>query len=567
VVAAFGGASPKYTDAPGNQLGELIDQLVEGAERVRGAHGRLRSWLHAFEAVTDELSLDGVLRNLSESAASLTGAGHSAVAVVGSDGRVEHVVHTGGANGVGPDLGRRPDGTGLLDQVLRELRPVRLPGAAGNSGAEAGHGPVSLLGTPILVHDDLFGVLVLTDSATGEFSLEDEELVGSLASAAGTAIAHARLYDESRLQRDWLKANAAISQQILSADGQDPLELVAQFAKQIADADLVFVALLSEDASEVVVEVAQGRGGEEFVGRRFDVEGTLAGRAIAEGGPFLVTDHAHEDSFSQHNPTLAARLGPVMVVPLVGSQRTWGTLTLLRGRQRRTFSGGDLQLAADFANHVSIALELAEARATEQRMHVLEDRERIARDLHDHVIQELFAIGLSLESVAAQPGLPDGSRSRLQHRVEDLDRTIRRIRTSIFALRGTVDGAPDELRHAVMEIAGELAPLLGFAPEVQFAGAPGMVSNVLVDDVVAVVREGLTNVARHAGATSASVDLTATPTELVVTVADDGGGCTSPPWHSGIANLSTRAERRGGRFTVEPGASRGTVLTWGVPLS
>jgi signal transduction histidine kinase len=260
-------------------------------------------------------------------------------------------------------------------------------------------------------------------------------------------------------------------------------------------------------------------------------------------------------------------MGPVMVVPLVGSQRTWGTLTLLRRRQRRAFSGGDLQLAADFANHVSIALELAEARATEQRMHVLEDRERIARDLHDHVIQELFAIGLSLESIAAQPGVPDEAQSRLQHRVEDLDRTIRRIRTSIFALRGTIDRAPDELRHAVMDVAGELAPSLGFAPEVLFAGAPGTVSNGLVDDVVAVVREGLTNVARHAGASSASVDLTATPTELVVTVADDGAGCTSPPWHSGIANLGTRAERRGGRFSVEPGASGGTVLTWGVPLS
>jgi signal transduction histidine kinase len=566
-VAADGGASRSHTDATGNQLDEMLDQLVDRAERTPEAHGRLQSLLHAFEAVAHELSLDGVLRNLSAAAASLSNAGYAAVAVLGSDGQVEHVVDSGEGNRPAPDLGSRPDGTGLVDDLLSELRPLRLSGTASDSGASTGQGPSSLLRTPIVVHDDLFGVLVVTDSANGEFSLEDEELVRALASTAGTAIAHARLYDESQLQQHWLKANAAISQQILSDDGQDPLELVAQLAKQIADADLVFVALLSEDASEVVVEVAQGRGGEEFVGRRFDVEGTLAGRVIAEGGPFLVNDFSQELRHSHPSSTLAAQLGPVMVVPLVGSQRTWGTLTLLRGRQRRTFSGGDLQLAADFANHVSIALELAEARATEQRMHVLEDRDRIARDLHDHVIQELFAIGLSLESLAAQPGVPDEAQSRLLHRVEDLDRTIRRIRTSIFALRGTVDRAPDELRHAVMDVAGELTPSLGFAPEVLFAGAPGPVSNELVDDVVAVVREGLTNVARHARATSASVDLTATPTELVVTVADDGGGCTSPPWQGGIANLGARAERRSGRFSVEPGASAGTVLTWGVPLS
>jgi signal transduction histidine kinase len=200
-------------------------------------------------------------------------------------------------------------------------------------------------------------------------------------------------------------------------------------------------------------------------------------------------------------------------------------------------------------------------------MRVMEDRERIARDLHDHVIQELFGIGLAIEGAAGSEGVPDGVRHRLRDRVEDIDRTIRRVRTSIFALRGTLDRTRDELRSSVLDLVAEVAPMLGFTPSVEFAGAPGAPSSDLVDDVIAVLREALTNVARHAGASSASVDVVASPDQLVLTVVDDGVGIGDAELIGGTANLRSRAERRHGTCTVSPGPLRGTVLTWAVRLT
>jgi signal transduction histidine kinase len=197
-------------------------------------------------------------------------------------------------------------------------------------------------------------------------------------------------------------------------------------------------------------------------------------------------------------------------------------------------------------------------------MRVLEDRERIARDLHDHVIQELFAIGLGIEGAGGAAGVPDDVRRRLRDRVEDIDRTIRRVRTSIFALRGTLNRTRDELRSAVLDLVIELTPMLGFAPSVEFSGAPGAASTDLIDDVTAVIREALTNVARHARASSASVDLVAGADQLIVTVVDDGVGVGHADLHSGTANLRSRAERRRGTCSIAPGPLRGTVLTWEV---
>jgi two-component system, NarL family, sensor histidine kinase DevS len=243
---------------------------------------------------------------------------------------------------------------------------------------------------------------------------------------------------------------------------------------------------------------------------------------------------------------------------------------VMRTRGRPVFTREDLAMATDFANQATISLELAESRDIEHRVELMEDRERIARDLHDHVIQELFATGLGLESLAGAAGVPDSARQSLRDRVDDLDRTIRRIRTSIFGLRGTLDRTRDELRSAVLDLVSELAPHLGFAPAVQFSGAPGAVDDSLIDDVTAVVREALSNVARHAGADGAVVELVATADRLIVTVSDDGigvdvaeGAVTRP---GGTANLRARAERRGGTLTVRPGSVRGTVLTWEVEL-
>jgi signal transduction histidine kinase len=238
-------------------------------------------------------------------------------------------------------------------------------------------------------------------------------------------------------------------------------------------------------------------------------------------------------------------------------------LILIRAQGRAAFSPTDLAMANGFAAHASVALELADSRAAEQRLALLEDRDRIARDLHDHVIQELFAIGLSLEGSATQLDPQTKVGERIKRRAEDIDRTIRRIRTTIFQLRGNFVETERGLRQRVLEVASDLTPVLGFAPHVAFAGLVDLnLDPGLVEDVLACVREALTNVARHAQAGSAAIDVAMRAGELTVTVTDDGIGPAGAVRASGTANLRARAEKWNGSFEMAPAAGGGTMVTW-----
>jgi signal transduction histidine kinase len=209
-------------------------------------------------------------------------------------------------------------------------------------------------------------------------------------------------------------------------------------------------------------------------------------------------------------------------------------------------------------------MELAQARADQQRLVVLQDRERIARDLHDHVIQRVFGAGLALEGIAGS--VEPAVALRLVAVVEDLDVTIRQIRDLIFRLQ--LPEAGRTLRSAVLDVAGEAAAVLGFAPDVSFIGPVDTATgDALVDDVVAVTREALSNVVRHAHASHAAMTVSAVAGELTVLVSDDGVGLGDITRRSGLDNLTRRALRHGG--TSELGSCRtgGTELRWTVPLA
>ena len=428
-------------------------------------------------------------------------------------------------------------------------------------GFPAGHPPMdSFLGVPIHVRDEIYGNLYLADSARGAFSDEDEELVIALALAAGTAISNARLYQESRQQQRWLAASADMTAQLLAvAPDEDPLRAVAVRAHEVSDADLVVLSEVTPDRAAVAVKVAIGHRSDELVGGRVPLAGTTSERVIVEGAA------ARYDTALPGSAAEIFGIGPIMVLPLAGTGAPRGVLAVMRRRGRRSFSAADLTMATAFAAHASVALELADTRAAEQKLMLLEDRDRIARDLHDHVIQELFATGLGLEAIASQVRQDEPLAGSIRQRVDDIDRTIRRIRTSIFELRGPVAGG---LRQRVLAVSGELTVALRCAASGTCAGAldTGFASD-LGDDVVACVRETLTNVARHAGATSATVDIAATAGRLAVTVTDDGRGVAGATRTSGIGNLRRRAERRGGSFAVAAGpAGHGTTAVWSVPV-
>jgi signal transduction histidine kinase len=568
------GPEPSLTfpDAPKLELDELIDQLVARAHDVKRAQGRLRALLRAIDTVTGDLDLGTVLRNVVAAARDLAAAAYGALGVLGSDDQLEQFIHIGIDESTAALIGPEPQGKGLLGALISDPRPIRLAHLSDDprsAGFPPHHPPMeSFLGVPIRVGGEVFGNLYLADSAHGEFSAEDEELVVALAAAAAAAISNARLYEEATLQRRWLEASVEIAGHMLAPTGEEPLRMIARRAFDIAGADLVSLGLLTPDREALVVEVAVGSRPEELIGRRFAIGETLARQIVDDGVPVRLAGAVDQSGWPSYL-SAAIDVGPLMSLPLRGSGPTRGLLTVVRRRGRPGFSSTELAMAAGFAAHASVALELADSRAAEQRLILLEDRDRIARDLHDHVIQELFAIGLNLEGVAQQLG-PDGPLGqRVSQRVDDLDRTIRRIRTSIFELRGSMAGPSHGLRDRILEVTTELTPALGFPPNAAFSGVLDLaVDDELADDVIAVVREGLTNVAKHADASAATVDVVVGGGEIVLSITDNGRGlgASARSGGCGIANLTARAAGRAGQLELVPAPGGGTRLTWRAPV-
>jgi len=558
-----------FPDGAKLELDQLIDQLVERAEGVKQAQGRLRALLRANEAVSSELGLEAVLLHVVEAAVALAGARYGALGVVGHDGGLEQFIHVGAPDDLIRTVGHLPEGKGLLGALIHDPQPIRLDHIADDSrssGFPPGHPPMdSFLGVPIRVRGEVFGNLYLTESERGQFTAEDEELVRSLAVTAGGAISNARLYQESHVQQRWLSASAEISAQMLADSGEDPLHMIGRHAHGIANADIVTVSLLTADRMHLLVEVAVGDRAEQLLGRRFSVSETISGGVVERATPVLLRTAADDQGRVSHMGDVL-EAGPMMVLPLRGSGEVFGTLAIARRAGKATFTTNELAMAAGFASHAGLAHELGLARDNQQRVALLEDRDRIARDLHDHVIQQLFAVGLSLESLASSASAVPGLADRLQERVSDIDRTIRQIRTSIFELRGPLGNASSGIRQQLLEVGSSLSEALGFTPRLSFSGnLDSLVTGDIADDVIACVREAVTNIAKHAHATSAEIDIAVTPTEVIVTVLDDGIGIGEPERTSGLANLAARAQARHGQCAITTRPSGGSELNWKAP--
>jgi signal transduction histidine kinase len=569
--SAFG-----FEEAPRLELDQLLTQLVDRAQDVIAAQGRLRGLLSANRMIVGDLDLPTVLRRIVEAACQLVRARYGALGVLAPGGGLQEFIHVGIDDETAKLIGPLPSGKGLLGALIDDPRPIRLRTMGEDIrsvGFPPNHPPMSsFLGVPIRVRDEVFGNLYLAETESGEFSAEDEELVTALAATAGIAIENARLFDQAERRQDWLRASTEITRQLLSAEGEEPLKLIARQVRQIADADLVTVVLPTASGRRLMVEVASGSHADELTGYTYPIEDTLAGLAFESGRPVLVGDVSEDTTFHVHL-TEVLPVGPVMVLPLVGAERMRGALVVGRLHGRHRFDEADLNMATTFANHAAVALELADARVDQQRVVLLEDRDRIARDLHDHVIQRLFAAGLTVQSVAA--GLGSGDRAdRLERVVVGIDETIRQIRTSIFQLRGQLGPQTGTVRNRLLDVLAEVSPLLSFEPRVSFSGPiDSVVPEAVLDDLVAVAREGLTNVARHSRATAAGVTLTASVTELTLEITDNGVGIGEVERRSGLANLRHRAEERGGFLDIgqnlsdETTTREGTHLRWTIPLS
>jgi signal transduction histidine kinase len=440
----------------------------------------------------------------------------------------------------------------------------------------------SFLGVPIRIRAEVFGNLYLTESTEGAFTSEDEELARALAATAAVAIENARLYEAAQTRGEWMQASAAIMRQLLSPEAStaEPLQVIAERSRAIARADLASVLRPAADGDGLHVEVAVGPQATQVLGIDIPAEGSLAGLTFTTGEPLRLphppesaqepAQESTQESTQESGLGLAAfgdlETGPEMTLPLQGATRVLGVLTLTRNVGRQGFTAEDLDMAGGFAHQAALAIELAAARAEQQRGDMLDERERIAADLHDHVIQRLFAAGLALQAAAA--GITPGhSRDRVEATVEDLDTTIRQVRTSIFHLQyqPTVAG-PQGIRARLLGVATEASAALGFDAAVRFSGVIDTLPEHVGDDLEAVLREALSNIARHAQAHAVDVDVTTGAGQLRLDVRDDGVGIGPTTRRSGLANLGQRAARHGGTCTVEPAQPSGTRLSLCVPL-
>ncbi|MDQ2706975.1 MAG: GAF domain-containing protein [Actinomycetota bacterium] len=563
-------AALTFPDGPRLELDQLLGQLVGRAQEVMAVQGRLRGLLRANQMIISDLDLPTVLRHIVEAARELIGARYAAVGVTAVGGNLAEFVHAGMAAADVERIGHLPQGKGLLGALIQDPEPIRLSRLTDDSrscGFPVGHPAMnSFLGVPIRVRDEAFGNLYLCESTRGEFSVEDEELAQALAVSAAVAIDNARLFDAARTRHEWLRASAAITQRLLSVDGHAdlPLRLIAEHGREIACAELVTVVLPDDDGEHLRVEVAVGAGAEHLPGLLIPLDGSLVGRVFATGEPIRVSGPDQPPGLTAV-PTSGPESGPALVIPLLGPQRTHGVLTATRPAGRTLFTAEDLDMAVGFANQASLALELAEARTEQQRASVLDERDRIAADLHDHVIQRLFAAGLSLQSVAASLG-PGPATDRVRATINDLDDTISQIRTTIFGLHQVPTAAPVGVRARLLTVIADVVPVLGFEPAVRFSGLlEGMLPDDVVEDLLAVLREALTNIARHAQAHAAEVDLAASPDRLSLDIRDNGIGIAPTGRRSGLTNLSRRAEQHGGALTLAVNGSAGTWLSWSIP--
>lgn len=547
------------------RLRELLMEVQDRVEEIVEGRDRLDGLLDAMLVVTSGLELDDTLRTIVHTAIELVDARYGALGVRGHDHELVEFIYEGIDEQTRELIGRLPEGRGVLGVLIDDPKPIRLDNIAHHAasvGFPAEHPPMrTFLGVPVRIRDEAFGNLYLTEKANGQpFSEDDEVLVQALAAAAGIAIDNARLYQQSKNRQSWIEATRDIGTELLS--GTDPariFRLVAEVSRPLSGAASTLVAIPEDPdipASEISELVVTATAGEGPVPQVIPVEGTAIGQAFIQRAPGRF---AGVDIEAGDGPAT----GPALVLPLRTADAVAGVLVALRAVGAAPFSAEQFEMMAAFADQATLAWQLASTQRRMRELDVLTDRDRIARDLHDHVIQRLFAVGLALQGT-----IPRARSAEVQQRltdcVDDLQSVIQEIRTAIFDLHGGQSGTT-RLRQRLDEAIAQFA-----SPEmrtnVQYSGPLSVIDVTLADHAEAVVREAVSNAVRHGEATTLGV-FVAVQDELRIEVTDNGKGIVGEITGSGLVNLRQRADEVGGSFMVEPASGGGTILRWSAPLA
>ncbi|MFI7117403.1 GAF domain-containing protein [Amycolatopsis sp. NPDC049868] len=562
-------APPSAAVLTGLRLDELLHEVQERLSEIIKTRDRLQGLLDAVLAVATGLELDSTLQRIVQAAVELVDARYGALGVLGDEDGLSQFVYEGIDAETRAQMGHLPEGRGLLGLLIAEPHPVRVSDLSmhpASVGFPANHPPMhSFLGVPVRVRDEVFGNLYLTEKqGAAEFTADDEVVLQALAAAAGVAIDNARLFERSRTRERWLEAVAEVNAELLGGASVDAtLNLIAARVRELSVADQVLMLVNTDIGQPLTVSVVAGERAAAVAGTALVGGHPAIDEVLDSGRPTLVPDLSAV-SPGQPEPAFDG-LGPAAVIPLNSASGVGGVLIAGRDKGSAQYKPDQIPMLSSFADQTAVALEFGEKQRNQRLLDVLADRDRIAQDLHDHVIQRMFATGMSLQSIV--PRVPDAfARDRVTQAVEQLDRTVREIRTSIFDLHTSGSDASRSLRRRLLDAITELTTESTVTPSVRIAGAVDtLVAQALHEHAEAVVREALSNAVRHSGADEITITVEA-DRELVIEVADNGIGIPKTGRRSGLANLADRAKRCGGEAEFGDREGGGARVLWRVPL-
>ncbi|WP_067680602.1 GAF domain-containing sensor histidine kinase [Nocardia miyunensis] len=552
------------------RLRELLDEVKERIDQISDARDRIDGLVEAMLTVTSRLDLDDTLRTIVHTATTLVGARYGALGVRGQRHELTQFIFEGIDDDQRALIGDLPQGRGVLGVLIDEPKPIRLERISDHPasvGFPPNHPPMrTFLGVPIRIRDKVFGNLYLTEKVTGQpFTDEDEVVVQALAAAAGVAIDNARLYESSRARHAWISATRDLTAEFLEGAGsREVLGHLVGHARQLTASSHALLAIspdMDVPADRVTTLEIAAAAPAELLERQIpisDVDSEI-GAVFRTRNPQRLAAGPGEELLGD---------GPVLLLPLHARRTALGVLIVTRPADAMPYSDETLDLATGFAAQAAAAMQMAAARERVQELTVLADRDRIARDLHDQVIQRLFAVGLGLQGTMSRSNKPE-VRQRIAAAIDELQEVVQEIRTTIFDLQGE-HLALDELRCRVEEVVRQHTADSRISATVRIVGPLSTVATELTDHAEAVVREAISNAVHHSDADRLAVEIRVGD-DLSVVVEDNATGVAPESAPGSLADLARRAEEYGGSFEItaaaKPGdAGPGTRLQWTVPL-
>ncbi|NEW55049.1 GAF domain-containing sensor histidine kinase [Nocardia cyriacigeorgica] len=571
-VSGPNGRPPVIETLAQTRLRELLTEVQDRISEIIGVRDQMDRLIEAMLVINAGLDLDNTLRSIVHTAIELVDARYGALGVREADKsskKLSEFVYEGIDDRTRVLIGDLPQGHGVLGLLFEQPTPIRLTDLSqhpSSVGFPPHHPPMhTFLGVPVQVRDEIFGNLYLTEKAGGqEFTADDEVVVQALAAAAGSAIANARLYEESQVRQQWLETTQEVATAALAGSAPpDLLQLITERALTLTQSASAYLAMPedpdapSEEVTELVITAAAGAGAQPRIGRRVPVSWSPATLSFER-----TTDDASADDLQ---PGSNGDDASVETSQLRAGQSVIGVLATVRANGMAALDSTGQKMMTAFADQAALALQLADTQRRIRDLDVVSERDRIARDLHDHVIQRLFAVGLSLQGTVQRARAPE-VKTRLADTINDIQSIVQDIRHSIFDLHASSTAETPALRKRLHALVGEMTAESDLRTSIRLSGPVSVLSPTMFDHVEAVLREALSNVVRHARASAVAVKLTIGD-NVVIEVIDDGIGLPDIiERHSGLANMAARTQEAGGTFGVEPNPSGGTILRWSVPM-